>query len=116
MGIRCWVQKHVTPSSPLDRKMVATVVVLSASGNAGFSLVREALARGHHVVAVARDVSKIASGDKLAALRGTGKIENLKFVEANLESSDLTPIVAGADAVISGMPPPRPPRRLINLF
>eukprot|EP00300_Choanocystis_sp_HF-7_P037303 c53384_g1_i1.p1 GENE.c53384_g1_i1~~c53384_g1_i1.p1 ORF type:complete len:237 (+),score=49.91 c53384_g1_i1:30-713(+) len=85
---------------------MSRVVVVSASGNAGFSLVREALGRGHHVTAVVRDIAKLATPERLAALRATGHISNLRIAEVDVEGGDLVPVFSGADAVVNAYAPP----------
>ena len=65
------------------------IAVIGASGNVGQRLVREARSRGHEVVAIARDASKIAPQNGVEVVQGD--IANAADAEAAL---------AGADAAI----------------
>uniref|UniRef100_A0ABM0MUG3 Flavin reductase (NADPH)-like n=1 Tax=Saccoglossus kowalevskii TaxID=10224 RepID=A0ABM0MUG3_SACKO len=67
------------------------VAVLGATGRTGVPLVRQALEKGHHVVAIVRDRSKV-----------TIEHECLQVVESDIYSSEsLAEHFSGVDAVIS---------------
>jgi len=71
------------------------VVVYGATGNAGKEIVKELLARGHQVTAVARNA------DSLKAIPGvTAQTDDLSKVDA------IAAIIKGADAVVSAYAPP----------
>jgi uncharacterized protein len=71
------------------------VVVYGATGNAGKEIVKELLARGHHVTGVARNI------DSLKAIPGvTAKTDDLSHVDA------IAAIIKGADVVVSAYQPP----------
>jgi putative NADH-flavin reductase len=69
------------------------VLIIGATGATGKSLMREALAQGHKVTALARNPSAAASED-----------HRLRVVEGNaLDASSLEAAVAGQDAVLSAL-------------
>jgi putative NADH-flavin reductase len=69
------------------------LAVLGATGGVGRHIVTYALADGHKVTAAVRDPSRLDL-----------RHENLSVVRADaLDASSLTPVVEGADAVLSGM-------------
>jgi uncharacterized protein len=71
------------------------VVVYGATGNAGKEIVKELLARGHHVTGVSRNV------DSLKAIPGvTAKTDDLSNVDA------IAATIKGADVVVSAYSPP----------
>jgi hypothetical protein len=71
------------------------VVVYGATGNAGKEIVKELLARGHHVTGVARSI------DSLKAIPGvTAEADDLSSVDA------IAAIIKGADVVVSAYQPP----------
>jgi uncharacterized protein len=71
------------------------VVLYGATGKAGSRILQELLSRGHSVVAVARDQSKIA-----AASGVTAKQDDLS------DTDKIAAIVKGTDAVVSAYGPP----------
>jgi hypothetical protein len=71
------------------------VVVYGATGNSGREIVKELLARGHEVVAVARNVASVPAQPKL-----TAKTDDLSNVDT------IAATIAGADAVVSAYAPP----------
>lgn len=70
------------------------VVVYGATGNSGSRIVKELIARGHHVTAVARDTTKVPTGV-------ASKQDDLSNVDA------IAAVIAGADAVVSAYAPPQ---------
>lgn len=68
------------------------VAVLGASGRAGSEITRELSARGHEVVAVARNPEKIAAGLGVTAVKGDAS-----------DVAALAETIRGADAVISAL-------------
>jgi putative NADH-flavin reductase len=81
------------------------VVVYGATGNAGKEIVKELLARGHQVTAVARNP------ESLKAIPGvTAKTDDLSNVDA------IAAIIQGADAVVTAYgPPPDNPDALLDV-
>jgi putative NADH-flavin reductase len=81
------------------------VVVYGATGNAGKEIVKELLARGHHVTGVARN------RESLKAIAGvTAKADDLSNVDATAA------IIQGAGAVVSAYaPPPDKPDALLDV-
>jgi hypothetical protein len=71
------------------------VVVYGATGNSGREIVKELLARGHEVVAIARNVAAVVAQPKL-----TAKTDDLSNVDTIAET------IAGADVVVSAYAPP----------
>jgi uncharacterized protein len=76
-------------------EVVMNVVVYGATGNAGSEIVKELLARGHKVTAVARKVSSLKAEPGL-----TAKTDDLSSVDA------IVATIKGADAVVSAYAPP----------
>lgn len=68
------------------------IALIGASGRVGSRLLTELLSRGHEVTGIARDTSTLTSRLKLV----------LKTADAN-QPSQLTPLLAGHDVVISAM-------------
>jgi putative NADH-flavin reductase len=68
------------------------IAVIGASGNVGSRIVNEALARGHQVTAIARDVSTIAPRPNLTVHAGDIR-----------QPETLAPLLAGHDAVVSAV-------------
>ena len=69
------------------------VLIIGATGATGKILMREALAQGHEVTALARNSSAVASED-----------HRLRVVEGNaLDASSLEAAVAGQEAVLSAL-------------
>ncbi|GAA0626986.1 NAD(P)-dependent oxidoreductase [Brevundimonas kwangchunensis] len=68
------------------------IVVLGASGRAGSEITRELAARGHAVTAIARKPEAIPSLDGVTAVAGDAS-----------DPAALTPLLKGADAVISAL-------------
>ena len=67
------------------------IAIIGATGFVGSTVLKEALQRGHQVTAIARNISKIATGNK-----------NLTAVAADADdSAGLAKILAGHDAVVS---------------
>jgi uncharacterized protein len=76
-------------------EVVMNVVVYGATGNAGSEIVKELLARGHKVTAVARKVDTLKAEPGL-----TAKADDLSSVDA------IAATIKGADAVVSAYAPP----------
>lgn len=71
------------------------IAVFGATGQVGNLLIKEALARGHEIIAYARSPKKIAINDR-----------KLSIVAGGLEDADKIELaIAGADAVVSVMGP-----------
>ncbi|QSR15694.1 NAD(P)-dependent oxidoreductase [Novosphingobium sp. KA1] len=68
------------------------IAVLGASGRAGSEIVKEAAARGHQVLAIARNPDKIAAIAGVAAWAGDAS-----------DPEALAALIAGQDAVISAL-------------
>ncbi|MEE4453512.1 NAD(P)-dependent oxidoreductase [Novosphingobium resinovorum] len=68
------------------------IAVLGASGRAGSEITREAAARGHEVLAIARNPEKIATGERITAATGDAS-----------DPASLAALIAGSDAVISAL-------------
>ncbi len=68
------------------------VAVVGATGNAGSRIVAELLGRGHHITAIARDVSKVPTQPNLVAKKGDV-----------FDAEGLTGLLKGHDAVISAV-------------
>src|ERR1700753_2982657 len=67
------------------------IAIIGATGFVGSAILNEALQRGHQVTAIARNVDKVAPGDK-----------NLTAIAADADdSTSLSKILAGHDAVVS---------------
>jgi uncharacterized protein len=81
------------------------VVVYGATGNAGKEIVKELLARGHQVTAVARNPDSLKASPGL-----TVKTDDLSNVDA------IAAIIQGADAVVTAYaPPPDNPDALVDV-
>ncbi len=74
--------------------LTMNVVLFGATGNAGSRILQELISRGHHVTAVARDISKLPPSV-------TAKQDDLSNVDT------IASIIHGADAVISAYAPPQ---------
>ncbi|KPH60479.1 3-beta hydroxysteroid dehydrogenase [Novosphingobium sp. ST904] len=72
--------------------MVMKIAVLGASGRAGSEIVKEAAARGHEVLAIARNPEKIAAAPGVTAEAGDAA-----------DPEALAALIAGSDAVISAL-------------
>lgn len=70
------------------------IFITGATGFVGRHVVAEAVARGHHVVALVRPASSTAA---LAAAEATGR---LSYARGDLASRDLAEMMAGCDAVL----------------
>ncbi|QDK32064.1 NAD(P)-dependent oxidoreductase [Sphingomonas sp. IC081] len=68
------------------------IAVLGASGRAGSEIVKEAAARGHQILAIARNPDKIAALDGVTAKAGDAS-----------DPEALAALIAGQDAVISAL-------------
>lgn len=68
------------------------IAVLGASGRAGSEIIKEAAARGHQVLAIARNPEKIAAIDGVTAVAGDAS-----------DSEALAALITGSDAVISAL-------------
>ncbi len=68
------------------------IAVLGASGRAGSEIVREAAARGHDVLAIARNPEKIPAIDGVTSKTGDAS-----------DPEALATLIAGSDAVISAL-------------
>jgi putative NADH-flavin reductase len=78
-----------------SQETTMNVVVYGATGNSGSEIVKELLARGHKVTAVARKVDSLKAEQGLAV-----KTDDLSNVDA------IAGIIKGADAVVSAYAPP----------
>lgn len=78
------------------------LAILGAKGAVGQHLVKLALDGGHHVVAIELDWSDTASKN------------NIKLVEANLLTDDLTDVFAGCDAILSCLGVGNAPKVLLD--
>lgn len=68
------------------------IAVLGASGRAGSEITREAAARGHQVLAIARNPAKIPGGDGITPTAGDAS-----------DPHALAALIAGSDAVVSAL-------------
>jgi putative NADH-flavin reductase len=68
---------------------MSTIVVFGGTGYAGSAIVREALSRGHEVVAVARDTSKLDAAEHLTLAQGDA-----------FDAGFVADVTKGADVVI----------------
>jgi len=86
-----------------DRKAgIMKLVIFGATGGTGSCLVEQAVAAGHEVTAVVRDPGRLAVTDRLGA---AGR-QRLRIVTADvMDPAMITPVVAGADAVLSALGP-----------
>lgn len=71
------------------------VAIFGATGKSGSRIQTELLARGHSVIAIARDASKVAGGANVETR-----------VAADAETADLVPLIQGADVVVHAYAPP----------
>lgn len=72
---------------------MARIVVIGGTGYAGSHIVREAVSRGHEVVAVSRTAPE-------------NPIDGAEYVQASaLDIDALAPVLDGADAVVSSLAP-----------
>lgn len=69
------------------------VAVLGSTGNSGSRIITELLNRGHSVVAIARDPSKVQQGSNISVVQGS-------------VDGDLAGYIAGSDVVITAYAPP----------
>jgi uncharacterized protein YbjT (DUF2867 family) len=70
------------------------IAVLGATGATGALLVRQALERGHTVVAVARDPTRVDAPDNERLVRAAGDV---------LDPEGLAAAIAGSDVVVSAL-------------
>ncbi|PZE61181.1 NAD-dependent epimerase [Curtobacterium sp. MCPF17_001] len=68
---------------------MSTIVVFGGTGYAGSAIVREALSRGHEVVAVARDTSKLDAAEHLTLAQGDA-----------FDAAFVSDVTKGADVLI----------------
>ena len=79
--------------APGTAKKLPRILVIGATGGTGRHVVRQALAAGHSVTALARDPARIdVRHERLSVLRGDV-----------LDASSLAPAMAGRDAVVSSI-------------
>ncbi len=71
------------------------VAIIGATGKSGSRIQEELLSRGHSVIAIARDASKVKTGPNVE-VRTT----------PDAETADLVPLIAGADVVVHAYAPP----------
>eukprot|EP01040_Poterioochromonas_malhamensis_P001239 gene1239-1314_t len=71
------------------------VAIFGATGKSGSRIQEELLSRGHSVIAIARDASKVKTGPNVE-VRTT----------SDAETADLVPLIAGADVVVHAYAPP----------
>jgi uncharacterized protein YbjT (DUF2867 family) len=94
------------------------IAVLGATGATGALVVRQALERGHTVVAVARDPSAVDAPEHQRLVRAAGDVLDPKGLEAAIAGSDVVIsalgnrpgggpqiLAAGARAVLAAAPP-----------
>jgi uncharacterized protein len=89
------------------------ITVLGATGRTGREIVRQALARGHHVTAVARDPSSLAlDGERLPAVAGDVRNpsslslhgQRLRGVAGDVRNPEsMTHALAGAETIVSAL-------------
>ena len=80
------------------------IVLVGCTGMIGQRILNEALSRGHHVVAVARDPGKVAPRPNLEVKQGDA-----------FKPDTLAPTFAGADVVVTAISPPKDqPRKAIE--
>lgn len=80
------------------------IALLAASGNIGQRILREALQRGHQVVAVVRDPSKISPA------------ESLTVAQADFQNvTSVATAIAGSDAVVSAYGSHTDPESLLRV-
>lgn len=77
------------------------VVVTGAAGFVGSHLAEALLAAGHEVVGIDCFTDYYARADKEANLLGARDTPGFRFVEADLRTADLAPLLDGADAVVN---------------
>ena len=68
---------------------MSTIVVFGGTGYAGSAITREALSRGHEVVAVARDTSKLEPQERLTLAQGDA-----------FDAAFVADVTAGADVIV----------------
>jgi putative NADH-flavin reductase len=68
------------------------IAIIGATGNVGTKLVAEAVSRGHHVTAIARDSSKLTARERVVLKNGDVNAPN-----------ELTTLLSGHDVVISSV-------------
>ena len=80
------------------------IALIGATGMIGQRILAEALSRGHHVTAIARDPSKVAKRPNLEVK--TGDV---------MKPETMTPAIAGCDVFVSSCSPPKDnPREAID--
>lgn len=72
------------------------VAIIGATGKSGSRIQTELLSRGHTVIAIARDASKVQEQGAKVEVR----------VAADVETADLVPLIEGADVVVHAYAPP----------
>jgi uncharacterized protein len=88
------IRKSRFVSSDLHNLFMVKVAVLGSTGKSGSRIVTELLNRGHSVVAIARDPSKVENTNA-----------NLTVVQGSTEG-DLAGYIAGSDIVVNAYAPP----------
>jgi len=80
------------------------IALIGATGMIGQRILNEALSRGHHVTAIARDPSKVPQRPNVDVKTGDA-----------FKPETLAPAFAGADVVVSSISPPKDePRKAID--
>lgn len=72
------------------------VAIIGATGKSGSRIQAELLSRGHSVIAIARDASKVTQTGPKVEVR----------LAADIETADLIPLIQGADVVVHAYAPP----------
>jgi uncharacterized protein len=81
--------------SSITRRSLVRIAILGAGGVLGQPIAREALARGHEVTAVVRDVAHFQQGDnRLTVVRGDA-----------MDAGSVASVAKGADAVVNTVSP-----------
>ena len=84
-------EKKITKS----KERMVKVAIFGATGKSGSRIQEELLSRGHSVIAIARDASKVKTGANVE-VRTT----------ADVETADLVPLIEGAEVIVHAYAPP----------
>jgi len=98
---RCGAGNHEAAGTEFTGGSVMKLTIIAATGGVGQQLVRQALAAGHDVTAVARDPAKLPE-----ALRAEAQAVAVDLAVATPDNlGELEDAVSGADAVLSALGP-----------